>query len=259
LPFASDTLTLNGAGTIGINQITGFETLAKEGTQTWTLTGAGSSGGNITVNGGTSAVTGDVGDAVNVGTLGNLMGDGEVGSLTNNGHVAPGNSIGTLTVNGDYTHAADAVYGVEVNPEGESDKIEVTGTATILGGTIKVLAEDGTYQPNTDHSVLTAEGGVTGTFDEVTSNLAFLDPTLTYTADEVTLSLARNQTAFAGVAETYNQRAVAGTIDEASETASGDAVTGGWGASTRLHLLYDVQLNEDYVAHALTAAISYTW
>ncbi|MEN6335584.1 MAG: autotransporter domain-containing protein, partial [Phycisphaerales bacterium] len=211
-------------GTIGIDQITGFETLAKEGAGTWTLTGTGSAGGPIAVNGGTLAIAGNVGDAVNVGTLGTLKGGGEVGSVTNNGRVAPGNSIGTLTVNGDYTHAADAVYEVEVNPEGESDKIEVSGAATILGGTVEVLAEAGTYQPNTDYSILTAEGGVTGTFDDVTSNLAFLDPTLSYTEDEVTLSLERNQTAFVDVAQTYNQRAVAATVDEASETASGDAV-----------------------------------
>ncbi|MEN6576185.1 MAG: autotransporter domain-containing protein [Phycisphaerales bacterium] len=220
----ADVLTLVGAGTIGIDQITNFENLYKVGTETWTLTGTGSSGGSITVTSGTLAVTGSVGDAVDVGSLGTLMGDGEVGPLTNSGRVAPGNSIGTLTVNGDYTHADGAVYEVEVNPAGESDRIEVSGTATIEGGTVEVLAEEGSYQPNTDYDILLAYGGVFGTFDGVTSNLAFLDPTLSYDLYGVTLSLARNQTAFADVARTFNQRAVAQAVDEASETASGDAM-----------------------------------
>lgn len=221
----TDSLTLIGTGTISIARITYFESLVKAGTETWTLTGTGSSGGSILVSEGTLAVTGTVGDAVTVSGEGVLTGDGSTGSLTNGGRVAPGNSIGVLTVDGDYVHSADAIYEVEVNPAGESDRIDVTGTATIEGGTVQVLAEQGTYQQHTDYHILHADGGVTGAFDNVTTDLAFLDPTLTYTTEDIMLALERNQTSFRDIAETYNQIAVAETVDEASLTATGDAAT----------------------------------
>jgi outer membrane autotransporter protein len=112
-----------------------------------------------------------------------------------------------------------------VNPAGQSDRIEVTGDAQILGGTVQVAPEQGSYSQNTDYTLLHAGGTLTGTFDEVTSSSAFLDPTLTYTTRDVVLSLARNQTTFDDVAQTPNQKAVAGAMDAASTTASGDAWT----------------------------------
>ncbi|MEN6337379.1 MAG: autotransporter-associated beta strand repeat-containing protein [Phycisphaerales bacterium] len=141
----TDSLTLNGAGTIGIDQITGFETLAKEGAGTWTLTGTGSAGGPIAVNGGTLAVAGNVGDAVNVGTLGTLKGGGEVGSLTDNGLVAPGNSAGTLAVNRDYTLGGPGVLEIEIGGfgAGESDLLDGVGEADLAGGTIRLKFLDG--------------------------------------------------------------------------------------------------------------------
>lgn len=221
----TDALTLTGTSTIGIDQIANFETTSKEGAGTWTLTGTGSSGGSITVTGGTLVATGTINDPVQIGTLGTLKGTGATAALTNNGRVAPGNSIGTLTVNGDYTHAEGAIYEVEVNPAGQSDKIEVTGHATLNGGTVQVLAAGGSYQQHTDYQILHADNGVTGTFADVTSNLAFLDPSLTYTEEDVTLSLTRNQTNFRDVAQTDNQRAVAGAVDAGSGSATGDAAT----------------------------------
>src|SRR5262249_54376713 len=56
-------------------------------------------------------------------------------------------------------------------------------------------------------------GGVIGTFAGVTSNLAFLTPTLTYDPNDVFLTLNRNDITFASVAQTPNQRAVAGALD----------------------------------------------
>ncbi len=53
------------------------------------------------------------------------------GNVTNSGILAPGNSIGTTTIVGNYTHAAGATYTVEANAAGQSDKLIVTGTATL--------------------------------------------------------------------------------------------------------------------------------
>jgi hypothetical protein len=141
----TDSLTLDGSGTIGINQITGFEALTKRGSGTWTLTGTGSAGGPIAVAGGALAVAGDVGDAVNVGTLGVLKGSGSVGSLTDNGLVAPGNSAGTLVVNGDFLLDDPGTLEIEIGgfDPAQSDFLDITGQADLAGGMIHLLFLDG--------------------------------------------------------------------------------------------------------------------
>ena len=64
--------------------------------------------------------------------------------------MAPGNSIGTLNVNGNFVQNAGSTYQVEVNAAGQSDRINVSGTATINGGTVQVLAQSGSYRPQHD-------------------------------------------------------------------------------------------------------------
>ena len=61
----------------------------------------------------------------------------------------------------------------------------------------------------TTYTILTATGGVNGTFAGVTETFPFLTPTLTYDANNVFLSLFLAQGAFAAEARTPNQRAVA--------------------------------------------------
>ena len=53
--------------------------------------------------------------------------------------LAPGNSIGTLTVNGNFAQNG-GTYQVEVNAAGQSDRVNVSGIATINGGTVQLLA-----------------------------------------------------------------------------------------------------------------------
>ena len=60
---------------------------------------------------------------------------------------------------------------------------------------------------------MTASGGVDGQFTDVTSNLAFLTPLLSYDPNNVFLTLIRNDITFASVAQTPNQRAVATALD----------------------------------------------
>lgn len=66
------------------------------------------------------------------------------GTLTNNGTVAPGNSIGTLTINGDYEQAGGATIDAEISGDGTSDKIIVNGNATI-NGTINLVPVAGYF------------------------------------------------------------------------------------------------------------------
>ena len=133
---------------------------------------------------------------------------------------APGDSIGTLTINGSYTQEAGSTYLVEVDAAGQSDKLAVTGTATLNGGTVSVLAESGTYALSTTYTILTA-ASISGQYASVTSNLAFLTPSLSYDATDVSLELTRNDVNFSSVAATPNQRAVASALQNVPLTATG--------------------------------------
>ncbi|WP_168355893.1 autotransporter-associated beta strand repeat-containing protein [Sphingomonas gei] len=160
------------------------------------------------------SVNGKLGGMVDVLTGGRLQGMGAIGSTRIAGTIAPGNSIGTLSVAGDLSFLAGSVYAVEVNAAGQSDKIVVGGSATIASGTtVTVLAANGNYAANTSYTILTATGGLSGTFSNVASNLAFLTPTLIYNTTAVVLNLRRNTIDFATIAQTRNQRAVAPAVE----------------------------------------------
>jgi len=214
-------------GTLTISSVlTGTGSLTKTGTGLLRLTGTNTYTGATTVDEGSLSVDGSVTSSVTVDADATLMGTGTIfGDVINNGTVAPGNSIGTLTVNGNYTQNAGSTYEVEVNSAGQSDSLVITGTATLNGGTVSVLAGSGAYDTTTLYTILSATGGVTGTFADVTSNLAFLTPSLSYDADSVSLTLTRNSTTFADVALTANQYAVASALDRGYSSAGGDMST----------------------------------
>ena len=195
--------------------------LTKIGNGILTLTGANTFTGATTVNAGGLVVNGSLASGVTVNG-GALSGTGNIGGLMiNGGFLAPGNSIGTFTVNGNFTQNG-GIYQVEVNAAGQSDRINVGGTATINGGTVQVLAQNGTYARNTTYTILNATGGVTGAYSGVTSNFAFLIPSLNYNANNVFLTLLQSQSAFAAGAQTANQFAVGTALDQANASATGD-------------------------------------
>ena len=115
---------------------------------------------------------------------------------------------------GDLTVAAGTTYQVQVAANG-ADLIQVGGNATLSGGTVAMSLID--HSPMLGHAypILTAAGvtGVTGTFATVTAdNLPFIQPSLSYDLNDVFLTLTRNGVAFASVAASPNQIAVANAI-----------------------------------------------
>jgi len=87
-----------------------------------------------------------IADRIVVGTAGTLMGNGGtlIGAVENHGTIAPGESPGTLTIDGDFMQGADGVLVIEIGGAGpgEYDVLHVTGTAT-LAGTLKLELVDG--------------------------------------------------------------------------------------------------------------------
>jgi outer membrane autotransporter protein len=194
--------------------ISGSGRFAKAGTGLLTLTGNSSAfSGTTTIENGTLAVNGSLGGTVDVLAGSRLQGSGVLSNVSASGTIAPGNSIGTLNIAGNVIFAAGSIYEVEVNAARQSDKIVASGTATIAGSSVKVLADRGNYAPQTQYTILTANGGRGGTFSSVTSNLAFLDPSLSYDANNVYLTLTRNVASFQNVGLTPNQIATGGGVE----------------------------------------------
>jgi outer membrane autotransporter protein len=218
----ANAMTLNGTDTVDtqLNTLTlsgvisGTGGLAKVGTGTLLLTGASTYAGPTNINAGILNVNGSLLSTAFVNSGGTLMGNGTIGGLVVNGGgtVAPGNSIGTLNVAGNVSFTPGSVYQVEVNQAGQSDKIAASGTATLTGGTVQVL---GTLAPNHTYTILTAQGGVSGTFSNLLAasgaNFVFLSPQLSYTPTSVLLGLAQT-VAFTSVAATPNQASVAAAL-----------------------------------------------
>ncbi|HEY4545756.1 MAG TPA: autotransporter-associated beta strand repeat-containing protein, partial [Pedomonas sp.] len=207
-------LTVNQASnTEFAGAIAGSGGFNKTGSGRLNLTGTSTYSGPTTVSDGTLSVNGSVASTVTV-EGGALGGNGTVGGIiaATGGTVAPGNSIGHLRVAGNVAFTDGSVYAVEATADGEADRITATGSATINGGTLSVLAAEGRYAARTGYTVLIAENGITGTFSEVTSNLAFLTSVLSYSNTSVTLDLLRNDISFASLAATANQRQSAAAV-----------------------------------------------
>ena len=193
----------NNASTTFSGAISGSGGLTKNGTGALTLGGVNTFTGLTTVNAGTLILNGSLAGAVTVNSSGVLSGTGRLGTLVSNG----------------------GIYQVETNAAGQSDRINVTGSATLNGGTVQVLAETGGYARNSTYTILNATSGVSGAYSGVSSNFAFLTPSLSYDANNVYLLLFQSASAFAAGAQTPNQYAVGTVLDQVNATATGDLNT----------------------------------
>lgn len=195
-----------GNGTFNLNNIdTGTNTQQYQGFEkfvvksaVWTMNGQTSA--NFLVEGGT------------------LKGNGTFGDLIiNGGTLSPGNSFGTITVNGVFALNSGSTFEVEVNADNENDLVVVNGTVNLTGATLRILAANGDYAPETDYVIIDNDGNdaVDGVFGTITSSLAFLIPTVIYdggTGNDVVLTLTRNEVDPCDVANTANQKATCGAI-----------------------------------------------
>jgi autotransporter-associated beta strand protein len=171
--------------------------LVKVGTGTLTLSGTNTYTGATTVNAGTLIVNGSIASSpvtVNAGAM--LAGTGTVGATTimSGGTFAPGNSPGTMTVQGNLAFQSGALYLVQVTPSIASSANVVAGGSATLAGTVQAAFASSSYVTRT-YTILSAAGGLGGTtFNALTtSNLpAGFSANLSYTASDVILNLTAN-------------------------------------------------------------------
>ncbi|KRR22997.1 hypothetical protein CQ14_01620 [Bradyrhizobium lablabi] len=202
-------LSLIGAG----QQYDGFTTFNKVDSSNWTVTGTGAQDWNVL--GGTLSVNGVINGLVTVTVGGTLGGTGTIDDVViNGGALAPGNSIGTLNVAGSLTFTAASSYMVEISGA-SSDLTVVTGVAT-LGGAIVVVVPTGTVTKQ--YTILTATGGVAGTFNPVVSSASpNLNASLSYDLNNVYLNIALGY----GSGLNVNQQNVANTLTNFFNTTGG--------------------------------------
>jgi hypothetical protein len=132
------------------------------------LTGSGTLASNLIGFGAGSAVT------VESGAVWTGSGQWQVVQLVNDGVFTPG-ALGTsLSLTGNFVQNAGGTLRVLVSPAGISP-FAITGTAT-LGGTLRYVLAPGSYAPGNDN-FLTASGGITGNFAQVTSTSTGLQAT----------------------------------------------------------------------------------
>nr|WP_306308774.1 autotransporter domain-containing protein [Flavimaribacter sediminis] len=207
-------------------QYNDFEIFGKEDASVWTLTGTNAVAGPFTVAGGTlvnNAMLANM--AMTVGPDGRLEGDGTVGGLVIDGTVAPGNSVGVINVAGDVVFNAGSVYEVEIAAPDEADLIAATGTATINGGALDIVALDSeaSYADGETYRIVEAEAGVIRNADFLYNQpFSLIRADVLYGADYVDLMLVAD-IPFTSLANTYNQFQAASGLQNMAQT--GDALT----------------------------------
>jgi outer membrane autotransporter protein len=219
-----DSLTNDAGGTLtNSGTLDNSGALTNSGQLTVTGTGILNGGGTITQNAGTLRVDGTLTQSGVTIAGGTLTGTGTINAaVTNSATLLPGaaGAPGTLTVVGSLVQNPSAVLMVNVTPT-QASKVVITGPAT-LAGTVQVVPGTGTFAPTTSYTILSASGGVSGTFSSVSSSSAFLTPALDYDANNVFLELVRTA-ALASVASTPNQASLAALLDQIQTSGGGDA------------------------------------
>ncbi|MGH6763716.1 MAG: autotransporter-associated beta strand repeat-containing protein [Phyllobacterium sp.] len=205
---AAGTLAFNRSDDFSFDdRFNGVGAIEKRGAGVLALTGDSHDfAGTTTVQAGALAVNGMLGGVIDVRSGARLQGTGTVGttSVADGGTIAPGNSIGRLSVDGDITFDAGSIYQLEIEPRGASDLIDVTGTAAIHGGSRFDLNPPAFYVPGTRYTILTAAGGVSGSYDALDEGAPFVDLVLDYDPNNVYLDVVRNDVRFCDVVQTEN-------------------------------------------------------
>tara|TARA_R110002124_G_scaffold1797_19_gene11634 strand:+ start:4624 stop:8529 length:3906 start_codon:yes stop_codon:yes gene_type:complete len=166
--------------------------------------------GNFNSAGTVKAQNRIVGTFANSGTLratGNLSG---ITTLTNTDTIdMTGGGSQVLSVD-TASLASGSFLDVQIDPNGLADQLAVTGVAN-LGGTVRVSS--GGPPPTNGPFTIVSAGSISGTFDAVTTDLAFFAPNLSYAAQSVSVAIQRNDRGFIETGATGNQMATGAAVE----------------------------------------------
>ena len=219
-------------------------------------------GGTNTFGGGASQLINAVGVRILGATNGSVLETTSfngLGSFSNLGIVTlqDGGAGDVAHFSGNMSAGPNAVQAIDIDRAGRSDLVRVDGAATITGTTLNVVNQGG-YAAGR-YAVLTATGGLTGTYSSVTGDVgqvsAFLNVTDTYDANNAYLTAAKFRN-FADAGLTPNQistargldtipstgqlfNAVAGLATDAQARAAFDLLSGEQHAFTKTALIED--------------------
>lgn len=205
--------------------LSGAGAMAKLGAGALALTGDSSTyAGATQLSAGTLQVDGKLGGSVQAAAGTTLAGVGTLNNvtITSGATLSPGNAVvpfGRMNLLGDLNFQPGSTYRVATAADGQHSSVQVAGTANLAGSVVQI-GQNGNYAPSTSYAILTAGNGVLGRFDSVSSNLAFLTPSLSYDSNKVDLVVNLKEVPgdgdggtrpieFADAAVTGNQRAVA--------------------------------------------------
>ncbi|WON77338.1 autotransporter domain-containing protein [Serratia sp. UGAL515B_01] len=122
--------------------------------------------------------------------------------------------LNTFTVLGNASFANGGIYAPSINESGAADLLSVAGNANLTGGELAVTALPGNYSVEPmRYLVLTANGGVTGEFGDYSISNPLLSLTPEYDANNVYLSVARNDTPISSMGITPNQYSAGTALD----------------------------------------------
>ena len=231
---ANDDINLNGSAAAVVNGLLTSPSVNVNTSSSLIVNNPGTVVANVNV--GPSALLGLFGringSVVNAGFF---QGTGVVnGNVFNSGIVSPGASIGTLTINGDYTQNASGTLRIEVAgaSAGQYDVLAVNGRAFINGTLQLVRVGNFRLQVGDRIAFLTATGGVNGTFSNIendflaTDSIVVLD--VVYLANSAVLTgtqvvvLEGTQGSFAEFASLFCGTPNAIAVGEALDSAVGD-------------------------------------
>ncbi len=206
----------------------GFSTFNKIDSSVWTLTGTSTFTGDVNVNAGTLVVNGDISHRpawCHRQSGRHLVGTGTVpcNAARSMGRRLrrPLNGTGTLTVK-DRVMFCDCVT---LRREGVraltaialmlSPAVSVAVKPT-LGGLARVTSPTGTYRFNSAYTILTAQGGLNGTTFDTLATPTGIGGVLSYTSNDVLLTLTSQLGQTAGL--NGNQQRVANALDAGFNT-----------------------------------------
>nr|NGX63460.1 hypothetical protein [Candidatus Anoxychlamydiales bacterium] len=193
------TATISGTVT---SAIPATEVFSKTGTGTLSINSVNAGNtGTTTIAAGTMLMQPSAqwsADTFNISSGANLTGTGtDEADVTNAGSISPGESIGTLIIDGSYTENGTLEIEITSTPN-DSDKVQVIGTPGTVtlnpSSTLSVIPLSSTefFLEGTEYVIITAAGigGVTGTFGSVIDPDSRLEFSVRYDANQVVLIMS---------------------------------------------------------------------